>query len=152
MTGPELPPAPVCRCGVLVQHSWWHEVLENSDYRVVRVDTVTSTVDVLTIEVGDSRTAQPRFLTVAEVDWATLLDNFAEPVTTGNGEAEAMLAHNALHARLRELLSADGADGNEAARFAGDIADQFQTTERTERNRADSPHRLNSLNATGVTR
>lgn len=109
MTGHQLPPAPACHCGALMQHSWWHEVLENTGYQVVRIDTVTNAVDVLTIEVGDPLTSHPWFLTVAEIDWATLLNNFAEPVTTGSGEAEAMLVHDALLARLQELLSADGA-------------------------------------------
>lgn len=94
-----------CRCGALLQQSWWHEVLEKEDYRVVRVDTVSAVAEVLTISVSSGPEARhPMFLTVADVDWPALLANFAEPIVTRNGDDAAMQVHNMLLAKLRETL------------------------------------------------
>lgn len=93
-----------------MQQSWWQEVLENGNYCVVRVDSVNSVADVLTISVASEPEARhPIFLTVADMDWPALLANFAEPVVTRNGEEAAMLVHTMLIAKLREMLGVDQA-------------------------------------------
>lgn len=97
-----------CHCGALRQHSWWHEILEHEGYRVVRVDSVNSVAAVLTIEVDSkSEGGQPFFLTVADLDWTALLANFADPVMTRNGEGAATFAHDALLAKLRDMIALD---------------------------------------------
>ena len=110
MGSPASLPERTCHCGALIQHSWWHEVLENSNYEVVRVDTVNSVADVLTISVSyEPEGRHPMFLTVADLDWPALLANFAEPVVTRNGEDAAMLVHSMLIAKLRQMLEVDEA-------------------------------------------
>lgn len=122
MSSPERLPERICRCGALMQQSWWQEVLENEDYRVVRVETVNSVAEVLTISVtSEPEERHPFFLTVADVDWPALLANFAEPVLTRNGEDAAIIVHNMLVAKLQDMLdpgcavtasqSVDSADG-----------------------------------------
>jgi hypothetical protein len=106
MSGPQPSKTVVCRCGVLIQQSWWQEVLENASYRVVRVDHMNPVATIMTISVAtEPGTGHPFHLTVADVDWATMLTNFAEPIVTRDGEEGAMLAHEMLAAKLRELLS-----------------------------------------------
>jgi hypothetical protein len=105
--GPGSAPERTCRCGALQQQSWWHEVLENGNYRVVRVDSVNAAADVLTISVASEPEAcHPMFLTIADIDWPALLANFAEPVVTRNGERAALLVHSMLVDRLRQMLDA----------------------------------------------
>ena len=112
----EAVPERTCRCGALMQQSWWHELLENADYQVVRVDSVNPVVDVLTFSIASEPDARhPVFLTVADVDWPTLLANFADPVLTRNGEDAAGAVHDMLIAKLRKLLGADHAATPESA-------------------------------------
>lgn len=99
---------PPCRCGALMQQSWWQEVLENERYHVERVDVVNRIAEVITISVSSGPGSGPTlFLTVADVDWPALLANFAEPFVTRNGEHTAMAAHDELLSGLRQLLTLD---------------------------------------------
>jgi hypothetical protein len=103
-----------------MQNSWWHEILENESYRVVRVDSVNSVAAVLTIEVdSEPDVRHPYFLTVADLDWSALLANFAEPVLTPNGEDAARLVHDMLLARLRDLIALDRDAGKTSQVVAG---------------------------------
>ena len=56
----EAVPERTCRCGALMQQSWWHELLENADYQVVRVDSVNPVVDVLTFSIASEPDAATR--------------------------------------------------------------------------------------------
>ena len=107
MIGPEGSPSePVCHCGALQQQSWWQEILETRHYRVVRVEGVNDVACVLTISVSPESTARhPVFLTVADIDWPTLLAQFAEPMLTRNGEEAALVAHDMVLTKLRQVFT-----------------------------------------------
>jgi hypothetical protein len=96
-----------------MQQSWWQEIMENESYRVERFDDLNGIATVLTISVGEAEDRHPFFLTVADLDWPTLLANFAEPVVTRNGEDAAMLVHAMLLGKLQGLMALDR--DNEAA-------------------------------------
>jgi hypothetical protein len=95
-----------CQCGALMQQSWWQEALERQDYQVVRVDSVNSVADVVTILVdSEPESRHPFFLTVADIDWPALLANFAEPIVTRNGTDAAAIVHDMLVAKLHQMLT-----------------------------------------------
>lgn len=102
----------ICRCRALLQQSWWQELLEHEDYRVVRIDSVNPVADVVTIALDGLGIS----LTVADIDWPTLLANFEEPVVTRQGQDAATAVHNSLVDKLQAMLAVDPDRGHVLAK------------------------------------
>lgn len=80
------------------------EVLYEADYRVVRMDAVSSVADVLTISLAAEPELRPlTFLRVVDLDWPVPLANLAEPGVTRIDLDAAMLAHGMLLATARDM-------------------------------------------------